>query len=276
MVSPGCRCRFRLRRISRRPSSPLRLREQAVVGVGEADVVELDVTLAVDEVDGVGSVDDGGLLVEDLVDPLGRGRGALAHHDQHPEHHEGGLHHDQVEVERDDGGDRQVLVDDHPSADEQDEDEADLGEVLHQWGEAGAQVGVLDVAPLHPVGRRGQLAQLLLLGGEAAHDAHAVDVLVHDGRHLGQAGLDDPRHREERLPHLHAHDVDERHRRHGHEGQRHADGEHEGEGDHARWSTARGSSARRSGTSARSGCPSWPARSAARTAPGRRRGTTSA
>ena len=153
---------------------------------------------------GVGSVDDRRLLVEDLVDPLGRGRGALAHHDEHPQHHERGLHHDQVQVERDDGGDRQVLVDDHPAADEQDEDQADLGEVLHERGEAGAQVGVLDVAPLHPVGRRGQLPQLLLLGGEAAHDAHAVHVLVHHGGHLGQPGLDDPRDREERLPHLDA------------------------------------------------------------------------
>ena len=208
-----------------------RLREQAVVGVGEADVVELDVTLAVDQVDGVGPVDDRGLLVDDLVDPVGRGRGALAHHDQHPEHHEGGLHHHQVEVERDDGRDGQLLVDDHPAADEQHEDEADLGEVLHERGEAGAEVGVLDVAPLDPVGRIGQLPQLLLLGGEAAHDAHAVDVLVHDGRHLGQPGLDEPRNGEERLPHLHSDDVDERHGRHGDESQRHADGEHEGERD---------------------------------------------
>ena len=124
-----------------------------------------------------------------------------------------------------------MLVDDHPAADEQDQDEADLGEVLHQRGEAGAQVGVLDVGPLHPVGGRGQLPQLLLLGGEAAHHTHAVHVLVDDGRHLGQAGLDDPRDREQGLPHLDAHDVDERHRRHGDEGQRHADGEHEAEGD---------------------------------------------
>ncbi len=53
-----------------------------------------------------------------------------------------------------------------PAADEQHEDEADLGEVLHQGCEAGPQVGILDVAPLDPVGRCRQLAQLLLLGGE--------------------------------------------------------------------------------------------------------------
>ena len=93
--------------------------------------------------------------------------------------------------------DRQVVVDDEPSAHEQHEDETHLREVLHQRSEACAQVGILDVAPLHPVGRRRQLPELLLLGGEAADDAHAVDVLVDHGGHLGQAGLDDPRHGEE-------------------------------------------------------------------------------
>ena len=51
-----------------------RLRQEAVRRVGEGDVVELDVALAVDQVDRVGTVDDGRLLVEDLVDALGRGR----------------------------------------------------------------------------------------------------------------------------------------------------------------------------------------------------------
>ena len=85
-----------------------------------------------------------------------------------------------------------MVVDDEPSAHQQDEDQADLGEVLDERGVAGAQIGVLDVAPLDPVRRLGQLTQLLLFGGEAAHDAHAVDVLVHDGRHLGEPGLNEP------------------------------------------------------------------------------------
>ena len=97
-----------------------------------------------------------------------------------------------------------MVVDDHPAADQQDQHEADLGEVLHEGSEAGPQVGVLDVAPLDPVGRIPQLAQLLLLGGEAAHHPHAVDVLVHHRGHLGQAGLDEPRHREEALAHFDA------------------------------------------------------------------------
>ena len=46
-----------------------------------------------------------------------------------------------------------VPVDDHVAAEEQDEDEADLGQVLDQGREAGPQVGILDVAPLHLVGR---------------------------------------------------------------------------------------------------------------------------
>ena len=67
--------------------------DPAVRAVGEAHVLEADVTPAVGEIDRVGPIDDGGLLVEDLVDALGRGGGALAHHDQHAEHHERGLHH---------------------------------------------------------------------------------------------------------------------------------------------------------------------------------------
>ena len=110
-------------------------------------------------------------------------------------------------------------MDDHPAADQQDQHQADLGEVLHEGSEPGSQVGVLDVAPLDAVGRIPQLAQLLLLGGEAAHHPDAVDVLVHHRGHLGQAGLDEPRNREEPLPHLDADDVDERHGGHGHEGQ---------------------------------------------------------
>ena len=207
-----------------------RLGQEAVGRVGEGDIVELNVSPGVDQVDGVGSIDDRRLLVDDLVDALGRGRGTLAHHDEHPEHHEGGLHHDQVQVEGDDGGDRQVVVNDHPAADQEDQYESHLGEVLHQGSEAGAQVGILDVAPLHPVGGGGQLAELLLLGGETAHDAHPVHVLVHHGGDLGQARLDEPRHREERLAHFDADQVDERHGNHGHEGQGHADGEHEAEG----------------------------------------------
>ena len=76
-----------------------------------------------------------------------------------------------------------------------------------------------------------ELAELLLLGGEGADDADAVDVLVDHGGHLGQARLDDPRHREELPPHADAHDVDEGHGHHRHQRQRHADGEHEAERD---------------------------------------------
>ena len=67
--------------------------DPAVRAVGEAHVLEADVTPAVDQIDRIGPIDDGGLLVEDLVDPLGRGGGALAHHDQHAQHHERRLHH---------------------------------------------------------------------------------------------------------------------------------------------------------------------------------------
>jgi hypothetical protein len=162
-------------------------RHQAVRRVGEADPLEADVPLAVHQVGGARPIDNGGLLVEDLVDPLGGGGCPLAHHDQHAQHHERRLHQQQVEVERDDGAELQVPVDDQVTAEEKDECEADLGKVLYQRREAGAQVGVFDVAPLHPVGRGGQLTQLLLFGGKGADDPDTVHVLVDDGGDLGQA-----------------------------------------------------------------------------------------
>ncbi len=54
------------------------LRARSVVG--ERDVAELDVALGCDEVDGARPIDDVCGLVEDLVDPLGRGRRPLAEH----------------------------------------------------------------------------------------------------------------------------------------------------------------------------------------------------
>ena len=128
----------------------------AVGPVGEAHVLEPHVALAVGQVHRARPIDDGGLLVEDLVDALGRGCGTLAHHDQHAEHHEGRLHHQEVDVEGQDGPVAQVAVNDHVATEEQDQHQSDLGEVLDQRGEAGPQVGVLDVAPLHLVGRRRQ------------------------------------------------------------------------------------------------------------------------
>ena len=45
------------------------------------------------------------------------------------------------------------------------------------------------------------LLSWLVLGRERLHDAHAVDVLVDDGGDVGEARLDQPRHREHLLPH---------------------------------------------------------------------------
>ena len=73
--------------------------------VGEVDVVEGDIAGAVHEVDGAGPVDDLGALVEDLVDARGRGCRTLAHHDEHAEHHERRLHHEEIDVEGEDGAD---------------------------------------------------------------------------------------------------------------------------------------------------------------------------
>jgi hypothetical protein len=47
------------------------LRQETVRGIGKRDVVELDVPFAVDQVDCVRPVDNGRLLVQDLLDALG-------------------------------------------------------------------------------------------------------------------------------------------------------------------------------------------------------------
>src|SRR6185437_4364128 len=144
--------------------------------------------------------------------------------------HEGRLHHEEVDVELEDRAELKVTVYDQVPAQEQDEHQADLGEVLDQRREPGPQVGVLDIGPLDLVRRRRHLPELLFLGGERLDHAHAVGVLVDHGRHLRQAGLDGPRNGEQDPAHAHAAPVDERHRDHGYEGEEDVDGEHEPEG----------------------------------------------
>ena len=47
-------------------------------------------------------------------------------------------------------------MDDHVAAEDEYQGQSDLGQVLDQRGEAGPQIGIFDVAPLHPLGRPGQ------------------------------------------------------------------------------------------------------------------------
>ncbi len=199
--------------------------------VGEVDTLEADVAVAVDEVEGAGAIDDGRLLVEDFVDAFGRGRGALAHHDDHPQHHEGGLEHHQVEAEGQDAPDAEMVVDHHPPAHEQHDGQPELGQVLHGRRPPGPQVGVLHVPPAQLLGRLGEGLQLVVLGGEGLDDSDPVHVFIDDRGDVGQPGLDEPGDGEQRLPHPYAGQVDERHRDHADERQRDADAQHEDEGD---------------------------------------------
>jgi hypothetical protein len=187
------------------------------VVVGEGDVVEVDRAAHVDEVVGTGSLHDLGTLVEDLEDPSRAGPRALAHHDQLSEHHERRLEHQEIQTEGEDLGVTKVAVHDHPSAAEQHQGESQLGQVLDPGGPDGSNVGVLDVGPRHALGGVGEAVDLRLFLREGLHHANAVDVLVHDGRDLGQTRLGDPGDGEHDATHLDADDVENRHHDHGDE-----------------------------------------------------------
>ena len=118
-----------------------------VLAVVEGDILEADSAVDVLEVHGTGSLDDVRPFVEDLEDAIGARGGALAEHHKHAEHHERRLEHEQVGVEGQDGADAQVAIDHHCSAEEQDQHQPELGEILDNRREAGPQVCILDVGP---------------------------------------------------------------------------------------------------------------------------------
>ena len=72
------------------------------VVVREGHVVEVDRAPDVEEVVGAGTVDDLGILVEDLEDAARAGLRPLSHHHELAEHHEGRLEHQEVEAEGED------------------------------------------------------------------------------------------------------------------------------------------------------------------------------
>ena len=165
--------------------------------------------------------------------------------------------------------------DHHDPAEEQHQGQPEPRQVVHHRRPPAADPGVLQVGPADPVGRLGQGAQLAALGGERLDDPDALDVLVDHGGQLGQPGLDQPGHREDRLAHAHAEQADDRHGGHRDDGQRHVDREHQRRTRPPRSGTAPGSTGRRTGTSAPPGCRSWTGTSARRTGPGRRSRTAS-
>ena len=213
------------------------VREDGLVGlrarsvVGERDVAELDVALGCHEVDSSRPIDDVCGLVEDLVDPLGRGRRPLAEHGDHAEDAEGRLEHHHIAVEGDDRADGDHAVDGEPPAVQQHCGEAETREVLHEGRVASPRHRGLHRRPSHTLRGVGELVDLGLLGGERSHDAHAVHVLVDDRRDVGHARLHDPRERERLVPHLDARDVHERDRGERDERQADVDREHEDQGD---------------------------------------------
>ena len=191
----------------------------------------MHVAPAVDEVDGARRAHDLWWLVEDLVDPLGRGRGPLAVHDHHPELAERRLEDEHVGLEREQRPHAEVVVDDQDPAVEQDHGQPDPGQVLQRRCPGAADVGVLDVGPLELVGRPGEGGELLLLGGEGLHDPHAGGVFLDQHGDVGEPGLDEPGDRVDLLPHGHADDEGDGQRDGGDQSELGVEREHLGEGD---------------------------------------------
>ena len=82
--------------------------------------------------------------------------------------------------------DRRLPVDGEVAAVEQHDGLPEPGQVLEQRRPLGPDVGVLDVRPLGPHRRAGEVLELHVLGRERLDHAHAVDVLVDDGGDVGE------------------------------------------------------------------------------------------
>jgi hypothetical protein len=140
--------------------------------------------------------------------------------------------HDHVAGKRQQGADPDAVLDRQPAAVEQDRGHSEAGEGLDQGVEAGPGVDEGGGRPAQPLGRPGQLGDLLGLGGERLHHPRAAEVLVDHHGDLGHAALGDPRQREHQVPHPLAQHEHERHGRHGQQGERHVDAQHEADGQH--------------------------------------------
>ena len=90
-------------------------------------MVEVHIAPALDEVNGAGGAHDLGRLVDDLVDPLGRGGSPLAVHDHHPELAERRLEDEHVGLECEQCPHAKMVVDHQDPAVEQDDRQSDPG-----------------------------------------------------------------------------------------------------------------------------------------------------
>ena len=158
----------------------------AALEVFEADVLEAQVAAAGRQLDRVRPLGDLLRLVHDLEDPLARGSRALRLADPHAERAQRHHQHAEVEVESDEAADRERAARHHPRADEQ---HCALGEERYPRDERHVHrplpVG-LQRLPEDVLGARMELRRLLRLLGERLHHVDAHDVLLGDGRDVGQ------------------------------------------------------------------------------------------
>ena len=113
------------------------LQDGTCFAVAEGDVAQLDLPARVDQVHGPGPIDDLGLGVEDLVDPIGGGGRALAQQEHEPEGAERRLEQHDVGRERDDRPDGDGAVDGEEPAVEEHGRQAQPRQGLHQRARSG-------------------------------------------------------------------------------------------------------------------------------------------
>ena len=189
-------------------------------------------TVAARQVDRVLGIDDVGMDLQHLVDPLESDRGALTPGDRHAEHAQRAHEQGDVEVELDELAEREVAVDHLHAAEAEHGDQAELRHQFDRRQVLRPDPRRLDRLALDVVGLLAQLGGLHALGAEALDDPHPTDGLLDHGGEIGLLRLHGEHGRVDRLGEPPAGDVHERQGRQGHDGeQRVGDQQDDGDGD---------------------------------------------
>ncbi len=164
--------------------------QHLAVGVGEAHALEGDVAAQRRQRSRVGVLLHLDGRVEELVDALPAGDGALREAGE-PADDLGRVHeHHQVGVEGDEGAERQVALDDLTPPVPEQEGDGQVGDEGDEGDVDGPRARRVDARLEDARAARAELGELVVLAGEDAHDARPDHVLLGRRGHVGEALLD--------------------------------------------------------------------------------------